>query len=144
MLSLVVAVGLGYWSGRRLDAWLGTSPWLTLVFLAFGVAAGVLNVYRTLSRALAATRRPGSRRPRAVTERDPWLHHVERVAVASCLAMAAAAWALARGRVAAPAGVVGGGVLAAISYRGIKAGSTRWWGRWAAGRAGGGGRRSGW
>ena len=60
MLSLVVAVGLGFWLGRRADAWLGTAPWLTLVFLGFGLAAGVLNVYRTVTRALDATRRtPG-------------------------------------------------------------------------------------
>ncbi len=57
-----------------------------------------------------------------MTERDPTLRRVERLAVGSCLAMAAAAWVAARGRVAAPAGVLGGGALAAISYRGIKAG----------------------
>jgi hypothetical protein len=57
-----------------------------------------------------------------VTESDAMLRRVERNGVLACLAMAAVAWALTRGRAAAPLGVVGGGVLALISYRGIKAG----------------------
>jgi ATP synthase protein I len=55
MLSFVVAIALGWWFGRVLDRWLNTAPWLTIVFAALGFVAGVLNVYRTLSRAL----RPG-------------------------------------------------------------------------------------
>ena len=50
--------------------------------------------------------------------------------------MAAAAWAVARGNVQAPLGVLGGGALAWISYRGIKGGidgvdggGGRWHGR---------------
>jgi ATP synthase protein I len=55
MLSFVVAIGIGYWAGITLDEWLGTSPWMLAVFLCLGLAAGVLNVYRTVSRAV----RPG-------------------------------------------------------------------------------------
>ena len=51
MLSFVVAIGLGWWAGRWLDARLGSAPWLMLIFSALGLAAGVLNVYRTLARA---------------------------------------------------------------------------------------------
>ncbi len=40
----------------------------------------------------------------------------------ACAVMAAAAWALARGAVDAPLGVLGGGALAWISYHGIKSG----------------------
>lgn len=40
--ALVVGVGLGF----MLDRWLGTWPWLFLVFFVLGAAAGVLNVYR--------------------------------------------------------------------------------------------------
>ena len=40
----------------------------------------------------------------------------------ACVAMALAAWAIARGDVGAPAGVFGGGALVWISYRGIKGG----------------------
>ena len=52
LLSFVVALGIGYWFGRLADGWLGTSPWLSILFLFFGFTAGVLNVYRTVSRAL--------------------------------------------------------------------------------------------
>jgi F0F1-type ATP synthase assembly protein I len=52
MLSFIVAIGLGWWLGRTLDGWLGSAPWLTLLCAALGLVAGVLNVYRTLSRAL--------------------------------------------------------------------------------------------
>ena len=55
-------------------------------------------------------------------EGDAMLRRVERGSIAACGAMALLAWALARGNVAAPLGVVGGGVLVAVSYRGIKGG----------------------
>ena len=48
MLSFVVALALGWWFGRVLDAWFGTAPWLNWLFTGFGFVAGVLNVYRTL------------------------------------------------------------------------------------------------
>lgn len=54
-LSFVIAIGLGFWVGRWLDGWLHTSPWLSMLFLIFGVVAGVLNVVRTVSRALRQT-----------------------------------------------------------------------------------------
>jgi hypothetical protein len=50
------------------------------------------------------------------------LRSVERVAVGVCLLMAAAAAALPVGGLQAAAGVLGGGLLAAVSYRGLKAG----------------------
>lgn len=40
--ALIAGVGLGW----LLDRWLGTWPWLFLVFFVFGGVAGVLNVYR--------------------------------------------------------------------------------------------------
>jgi len=52
MLSFVVAIALGWWIGRTLDEWLGATPWLTWICSAFGLAAGILNVYRTVSRAM--------------------------------------------------------------------------------------------
>ena len=52
LLSFVVAIALGWWFGRLLDGWLGTPPWQTLLFSLFGFVAGVLNVYRTVSRAI--------------------------------------------------------------------------------------------
>ena len=40
--ALVVGVGVGFF----LDRWLGTWPWLFLLFFVLGSVAGVLNVYR--------------------------------------------------------------------------------------------------
>ena len=57
-----------------------------------------------------------------MTEIDPVLRRIERTGVVMCAAMAATAWIVARGAVPAPLGVVAGGVLVAISYRGITAG----------------------
>ncbi len=55
LLSFVVAIALGWWFGRTLDRWLGTT-WIVWVFTALGMVAGVLNVYRTLSKALQPPR----------------------------------------------------------------------------------------
>ena len=55
-------------------------------------------------------------------EAYPPLRRVERDGTIACAAMAVAAWAIARGAVDAPLGVLGGGALAWISYRGIKGG----------------------
>jgi ATP synthase protein I len=41
--GLVVGGGIGYF----LDRWLGTGPWLLIVFFFFGAAAGIRNVMRT-------------------------------------------------------------------------------------------------
>lgn len=49
--ALVVGVGIGV----ALDRWLGTWPWLFLVFFLVGACAGVLNLYRLFS--------PPQRRP---------------------------------------------------------------------------------
>jgi len=50
------------------------------------------------------------------------LRRIDRRAMLSCAIMALGAWAIARGRVDAPLGVLGGGALVWISYRGIKSG----------------------
>ena len=57
-----------------------------------------------------------------MTEIDPVIRRLERTGIAACAVMAAVAWAVARGNLAAPAGVFGGGALVWISYRGIKGG----------------------
>jgi ATP synthase protein I len=48
--ALIVGIGIGWF----LDRWLGTFPWLFLVFFVLGSAAGVMNVYRLF----APRRRP--------------------------------------------------------------------------------------
>lgn len=47
-LTLVISTVLGLWGGHALDGWLGTSPWLTLVGLLFGIAAGFVNLFRAV------------------------------------------------------------------------------------------------
>lgn len=44
--ALVVAIAIGY----GLDRFFGTRPFLMLVFLPLGVAAGILNVWRQFGR----------------------------------------------------------------------------------------------
>ncbi len=46
LAGLAVGVGLGL----LLDRWLGTTPFLLIVFFFLGAAAGMLNVYRTATR----------------------------------------------------------------------------------------------
>jgi F0F1-type ATP synthase assembly protein I len=47
-MSFVFAIVLGFGGGFWLDGVLGTKPWLSFVGFFFGLAAGVLNVYRVL------------------------------------------------------------------------------------------------
>ncbi len=47
-LTLVISTVLGLWGGSVLDRWLGTRPWLMLVGLLFGIAAGFVNLFRAV------------------------------------------------------------------------------------------------
>ena len=47
-VELVAAVGVGAGIGLLLDHWLGTNPWLMVVFFVLGAAAGFMNVYRVM------------------------------------------------------------------------------------------------
>ena len=44
-LTMVFATVIGLFVGRWLDRKLGTSPWLTVVFLLFGIFAGFRNLF---------------------------------------------------------------------------------------------------
>jgi len=44
--GLLVGLGIGW----ALDRWLGTAPWLLLVFMLLGIAAGIMNVIRSGNR----------------------------------------------------------------------------------------------
>jgi ATP synthase protein I len=48
-IELVAALAIGVGIGFLLDRWLGTGPWLMVVFFFLGSAAGFLNVYRAVS-----------------------------------------------------------------------------------------------
>jgi ATP synthase protein I len=45
-VELVAALAIGVAIGWVLDRWLGSSPWLLIVFFVFGAAAGMMNVFR--------------------------------------------------------------------------------------------------
>lgn len=46
--QLVVSIFIGFAIGYWLDTKIGTKPLLMLVFGIFGIAAGFLNIYRTV------------------------------------------------------------------------------------------------
>jgi ATP synthase protein I len=50
-LVLVVATVIGLVGGYYADRLLGTTPWLLLVGLVFGIAAGFVNLFRSVNRA---------------------------------------------------------------------------------------------
>ena len=48
-VELVAALIVGGGIGFMLDRWLGTGPWLLVVFFLLGAAAGLVNVYRVMA-----------------------------------------------------------------------------------------------
>jgi ATP synthase protein I len=67
-LELAIAVVLGLAIGHYLDKWLGTGPWMTVVWIGIGFAAGVRSLYRAavrsgkdLEKEEEAKRKPGGR-----------------------------------------------------------------------------------
>lgn len=56
-ISMVAATIIGLAMGYYLDRWLGTSPWLTMLFLGFGIAAGFRNLFVLSNRELKRQQR---------------------------------------------------------------------------------------
>ena len=46
-LAIFIGLGIGVWLDRKFD----TSPWLTLIFLLFGIIAGFRNIALAIKRA---------------------------------------------------------------------------------------------
>jgi ATP synthase protein I len=46
-IAMVVSTFIGLGIGIYLDKFFGTRPWLTIIFLLFGIAAGFRNIYQT-------------------------------------------------------------------------------------------------
>lgn len=44
-IAMVVSTFIGLIMGIYLDKYFGTKPWLTIIFLIFGIAAGFKNIY---------------------------------------------------------------------------------------------------
>jgi ATP synthase protein I len=47
--GFVIAVVIGFGAGYLLDRWLGTTPLFIILFFFFGLAAGIVNVVRTVN-----------------------------------------------------------------------------------------------
>jgi ATP synthase protein I len=48
--AMVLATVIGLAGGYYLDQWLGSEPWLLLVGLGFGIAAGFVIFFRSVNR----------------------------------------------------------------------------------------------
>ena len=46
-ISVVIGMGIGWWLDRKL----GTTPWLMVVWIGFGFAAGIRSLWRSAKRA---------------------------------------------------------------------------------------------
>lgn len=48
-LEIVITTVVGSAIGWQLDRWLGTKPWLLLLFMLLGLAAGFISLFRAVS-----------------------------------------------------------------------------------------------
>ncbi len=51
-ISMVASTFIGLAMGYYLDKWLDTNPWMTLIFLGFGIVSGFRNIYILTNREL--------------------------------------------------------------------------------------------
>jgi len=51
-ITVVVCIGLSIFLGWLLDGWLGTTPWLILVFTLLGIIAAVKAMYSMAKRVM--------------------------------------------------------------------------------------------
>jgi ATP synthase protein I len=49
-ITFAASIAIGAAIGIGLDRWLETSPWFTILFFLFGVAAGFFNLLKDLNR----------------------------------------------------------------------------------------------
>jgi ATP synthase protein I len=56
-IQLVVSTFIGMGMGYYLDKWLGTKPWMLIIFLILGIVAGFKNVYHEAKKILDAEKK---------------------------------------------------------------------------------------
>jgi ATP synthase protein I len=49
-LLLPSSIAVGLFFGYLLDKWLGTHPWMLLIFLILGVVSGLLSLFREMKK----------------------------------------------------------------------------------------------
>lgn len=57
-LMLPSSIAVGLFMGYFLDRWLGTHPWLLLVFTVLGIASGLISLLRALKKELKDDTKP--------------------------------------------------------------------------------------
>ncbi|WP_207791484.1 AtpZ/AtpI family protein [Sandaracinobacteroides saxicola] len=55
-VEIAVATMVGFAIGWQLDSWFGTKPWMAILFLMLGLAAGFTNLMRAVNREAAAVK----------------------------------------------------------------------------------------
>jgi ATP synthase protein I len=55
-ICMVASILIGMAMGYYLDQWLGTAPWMLLIFLGFGIASGFRNIFILTERELKRQR----------------------------------------------------------------------------------------
>lgn len=48
--QLFAAIFLGVWGGMKVDEWLHTKPWFTIILSLFGISAGMYSVLKDFLR----------------------------------------------------------------------------------------------
>ena len=56
-MEMGIAVGLGYWAGSWLDGKFGTEPYLMMLMLLFGIAAGFKGIIDAARRSMRDAKR---------------------------------------------------------------------------------------
>ena len=51
-VTILVCIGLGFFIGIMLDRWLGTDPWMLLIFIFLGIVAAFKSLYEQFKRLL--------------------------------------------------------------------------------------------
>jgi ATP synthase protein I len=49
-MILPASIAVGLFFGYLLDRWLGTEPWLLLIFTVLGIVSGLLSLFRALKK----------------------------------------------------------------------------------------------